>query len=124
MKRSASGELDGSLQPSEKAAKDGDAVSQPVGADPLLELLRSWTLAEAAALRWLQTLQGRDVWSVDDLKGLARYAGWEGFLEELCDKGERVLASKLSAWKQGWAGEGVPGEHFFFTLRLRSLSLV
>ena len=40
MKRGDSGELEGSLQPSEKAAKEGDAVPQPVGADPLFVFLR------------------------------------------------------------------------------------
>ena len=106
MKRGASGELDGSLQPSEKAVKEGDAGFELVRTDPLLEeLLRSWTPAEAAALRWRQTLQSRDVWSLDDLKGLARDEGWEGFLQKLRDKGERVLASKLRAWKQGPAAE-------------------
>ena len=115
MKRVASGELDGSLQPSEKAAKEGDAVPQPVGANPLLGLLRSWTPAEAAALRWLQTLQSRDVWSLDDVKGLALDKGWEVFVQELRDSRELMLASKLSAWKQGDSfGGNSPGNHFFF----------
>jgi len=115
MKRVPSGELDGSLQPSEKAAKEGDAVPQSVGADPLLELLRDLSLEDAN--EWLAVLRGRRVRSLDDLKGLARFDGWEGFLQELCDKGERVLASKLNAWKQGLSesfGGNSPGKHFFF----------
>ena len=50
MKRGALGELDGSLQPSEKAAKDGDAEPELVGTDPLLELLCTFTAGDKAAL--------------------------------------------------------------------------
>lgn len=125
MKRVPSGELDGSLQPSEKAAKEGDAVPQSVGADPLLELLRDLSLEDAN--EWLAVLRGRRVRSLDDLKGLARFDGWEGFLQELCDKGERVLASKLNAWKQGLSesfGGNSPGKHFFFAQLALALPLL
>ena len=126
MKRVPSGELDGSLQPSEKAAKEGDAVPQSVGADPLLELLCTFTAGDKAR-RWRHVLDKRDVCSLDDLKGLARDAGWEGFLQELRDKGERVLASKLNAWKQGLSesfGGNSPGKHFFFAQLALALPLL
>ena len=126
MKRVAAGELDGSLQPSEKAAKEGDAVPQSVGADPLLELLCTFTAGDKAR-RWRHVLDKRDVCSLDDLKGLARDAGWEGFLQELRDKGERVLASKLNAWKQGLSesfGGNSPGKHFFFAQLALALPLL
>ena len=126
MKRVPSGELDGSLQPSEKAAKEGDAVLQSVGADPLLELLCTFTAGDKAR-RWRHVLDKRDVCSLDDLKGLARDAGWEGFLQELRDKGERVLASKLNAWKQGLSeslGGNSPGKHFFFAQLALALPLL
>ena len=125
MKRVPSGELDGSLQPSEKAAKEGDAVPQSVGADPLLELLRDLSLEDAN--EWLAVLHDRRVRSLNDLKGLARFDGWEGFLQELCDKGERVLASKLNAWKQGLSesfGGNSPGKHFFFAQLALALPLL
>ena len=101
MKRSASGEPEEFLQPSEKATKEGDAGLELVRTDPLLELLKGWTPAEAAALRWQEALQRRDVLSLDFLKRLARDAGWEMFLKNLCDSHEVVLASKLNIWKQG-----------------------
>ena len=108
MKRGALGELDGSLQPAEKAVKEGGAGPALVGADPLFVFLCE--LSPEDANEWLAALHGRRVRSLDDLKGLARLPndGWGGFLQELCDKGERVLASKLNVWKQGWAGEGAP----------------
>ena len=57
-------------------------------------------------------------WSLDALKRLARFEGWEGFLKKLRDADQDVLASKLSAWKQGLGlsepfGGYSPGNHFF-----------
>ena len=92
MKRAALGEPEGALQRSEKAAKEG-------GAEPLLELLCTFTAADKAR-RWKGVLDGRDVVSLDDLVGLAHDTGWKGFLQELRDAKERVLASKLNAWRQ------------------------
>ena len=108
MKRGALGELDGSLQPAEKAVKEGGAGPALVGADPLFVFLCE--LSPEDANEWLAALHGRRVRSLDDLKGLARDQGREGFLQKLRDKGERVLASKLRAWKQGPAAERAPGE--------------
>ena len=106
MKRGASGELDGFLQPAEKATKEGDAGPALVGADPLFVFLRE--LSPEDANEWLAALRGRRVRSLDDLEGLARDAGWEGFLQKLRDADQEVLASKLNVWKRGLAGEGAP----------------
>ena len=125
MKRVPSGELDGSLQPSEKAAKEGDAVPQSVGADPLLELLRDLSLEDAN--EWLAVLHGRRVRSLDALKRLARDAGWEGFLKKVRDADQDVLASELNAWKQGLSesfGGNSPGKHFFFAQLALALPLL
>ena len=123
MKRGASGELDGSLQPAEKATKEGDAGPELVEADPLSVFLRE--LSPQDANEWLASLHDRRVRSLDDLRGLARDAGWEVFVQELRDSRELVLASKLNVWKEGESfGGNSPGKPFFFTLRLRSLSLV
>ena len=108
MKRGASGELDGSLQPSEKAAKEGDAGPEPVEADPLFLFLRE--LSQTDAKEWLDVLHGRRVRSLDTLKGLAEDDGWDGFLKKLRNADQEVLASKLRAWKQGPAAERAPGE--------------
>ena len=124
MKRDASGELDGSLQPSEKAAKEGGAGPELVGADPLLELLCTFTAGDKAR-SWRHLLDERDVCSLDALTRLALDKGWEVFVQELRESHDLVLASELSAWKQGWAGEGAPaGNHFFFSLFVCALYLV
>ena len=117
MKRVASGELAGSLQPSEKVAKEGDAEPGLVRADPLLELLRDLSLEDAN--EWLAVLHDRRVRSLDALKRLARDAGWEGFLKKVRDADQDVLASELNAWKQRLGlsesfGGNSPGKHFFF----------
>lgn len=100
MKRVALSEPEGAPQRLEKAAKECDAGPELVEADPLLEQLRGWTRAEAAALRWQQALQSRDIWSLDDLMGLARdEEAWNAFHAALAQQ-EAVLASKLHAWRQ------------------------
>lgn len=124
MKRGASGELDGFLQPAEKAAKDGDVEPALVGADPLVVFLRE--LSPEDANEWLAALRGRRVRSLGDLKGLARDAGWEVFVQELRDSRELVLASKLNVWKEGLGikesfGDNSPGKQWrfcFFPLSL------
>ena len=100
MKRGALSEPEGALQRLEKAAKENDAEPQLVEADSLLEQLRSWTPAEPAALRWQQALQSRDIWSLDDLVGLAHNErGWNKIVhEELNDitTNNRVVEAYLS----------------------------
>ena len=100
MKRGASSEPEGAPQRSEKAAKDGDVEPGLVQADPLLELLCTFTAVDKAR-RWKDVLYDRDVVSLDDLVGLARdKEAWDAFHAALAQQ-EPVLASKLNAWRQG-----------------------
>ena len=100
MKRGASSDPEGAPQRSEKAFKESDAESEPARADPLLELLCTFT-AEDKARRWKGVLDWRDVVSLDDLVGLARdKEAWDAFHAALAQQ-EPVLASKLNAWRQG-----------------------
>jgi hypothetical protein len=100
MKRDASGEPQGAQQRSEKAVKEGDAEPELARADPLLELLCTFT-AEEKAGRWKDVLYEHDVVSLDDLMGLAEdEEAWKGFHSLLAQQ-EPMLASKLNAWSQG-----------------------
>ena len=100
MKRGASGEPQGALQRSENAAKEVDAESEPARADPLLELLCTFT-AEDKARRWKDVLDGRDVVSRDSLLHLAQAEeAWNAFYAALAQQ-EPVLAAELNAWRQG-----------------------
>ena len=99
MKRGASSEPEGAPQRSEKAAKEVAAEPGLVQADPLLVFLQE--LSAEDANEWHAVLLERRVRSFDDLEVLAQDPGWEGFLQELRDAKERVLASKLNAWRQG-----------------------
>ena len=98
MKRSPEGEPEGGRQGPPKAAKEGDAQPGLVQADPLLVFLQD--LSTVDANDWHAVLLGRRVRSLGDLEGLAHDTGWEGFLQDLRDAKEPVLASKLNAWRQ------------------------
>ena len=133
MKRPALGEPEGALQLSEKAAKEGDAEAELARADPLLELLCTFT-AEDKARRWKNVLYDRDVVSLDDLVGLAQDKGWQGFLNKLRNADQDVLASKLNAWRQGLghrelSGGDSPGKQstsapFFSSFLVSSFALL
>ena len=56
MKRPALGEPEGALQLSEKAFKEGDAEAELARADPLLELLCTFTAVDKAR-RWKDNMK-------------------------------------------------------------------
>ena len=100
MKRGASSDPEGAPPRTEKAVKESDAEPQLVQADPLLELLCTFT-AEDKARRWKDVLDRRDVVSRDSLLHLAQAEeAWNAFYAALAQQ-EPVLAAELNAWRQG-----------------------